>query len=167
VGFVADKVALGQIFLTVLLFPPVSVIPPVLHTHFHLHAALNQKDKRAKPGNLQKTMLFGMSKCYRSLILTSVTRVTAPSPNSNCLHGLTLLLTTIHRVHPIFSNCTSYLLHGSLPPCDASTCEEDRSWTSELWVDVANSVPLSPVLCVLVGEGGHTVSHVHPQLTCP
>jgi hypothetical protein len=143
VGFVVDEVELGQIFLPVLLFPPVSIIPPVLHTHFHLHAALNQKDKSAKPGNLQKAMLFGMSKCHRSLILTSVTIVTALSPNSNCSHGLTLLLTTIQRVHPIFSNCTSYLLHGSLPPCDGNTCEGDRSWTRELWVDVAKSVPLS------------------------
>ena len=33
VGFVVNKVTLGEIFLTVLLFSPVSIIPPVLHTH--------------------------------------------------------------------------------------------------------------------------------------
>jgi hypothetical protein len=31
VGFVVDKVALGQVFLRVLRFLPVSFIPPVLH----------------------------------------------------------------------------------------------------------------------------------------
>jgi hypothetical protein len=31
VGFVVDKVALGQVFLRVLRFSPVNFIPPVLH----------------------------------------------------------------------------------------------------------------------------------------
>jgi hypothetical protein len=31
VGFVVDKVALGQVFPLLLLFSPVSFIPPVLH----------------------------------------------------------------------------------------------------------------------------------------
>jgi hypothetical protein len=31
VGFVVDKVALGQVFPRVLRFPPVNFIPPVLH----------------------------------------------------------------------------------------------------------------------------------------
>ena len=33
VGFVVDKVALGQFFLLVLQSSPVSIIPPMLHTH--------------------------------------------------------------------------------------------------------------------------------------
>jgi hypothetical protein len=33
VGFVVDKVALGQGFLGVLQFAPVRIIPPWLHTH--------------------------------------------------------------------------------------------------------------------------------------
>jgi hypothetical protein len=32
-GFVVDEVALGQVFLRVLWFPPVSIIPPLLNTH--------------------------------------------------------------------------------------------------------------------------------------
>ena len=32
-GFVVDKVALGQVFLPVLRFSPLSIIPPMLHTH--------------------------------------------------------------------------------------------------------------------------------------
>jgi hypothetical protein len=39
-GFVVDKVALGLVFLPVLQFSPVSIIPPMLHTHLHLHIAL-------------------------------------------------------------------------------------------------------------------------------
>ena len=33
VGFVGDKVALGQGFLRVLRFSPISIIPTMLHTH--------------------------------------------------------------------------------------------------------------------------------------
>jgi hypothetical protein len=33
VGFVVDKVALGQVFLRVLRFFPVSIIPPLLNIH--------------------------------------------------------------------------------------------------------------------------------------
>jgi hypothetical protein len=33
VGFVVDKVALGQVFLRVLPFSPASIIPPLLHIH--------------------------------------------------------------------------------------------------------------------------------------
>jgi hypothetical protein len=47
-----DRVALGHVFLPVLSISPVIIIPPVLQTHLHLHVALNQKEKRAKPGNL-------------------------------------------------------------------------------------------------------------------
>jgi hypothetical protein len=33
VGFVVDKVALGHFFIRFLRFSPVSIIPPLLHTH--------------------------------------------------------------------------------------------------------------------------------------
>jgi hypothetical protein len=33
VGFVVDKVALGQVFLQVLRFSPANIIPPLLHIH--------------------------------------------------------------------------------------------------------------------------------------
>jgi len=46
VRFVRDKVAQGQIFLRVLRFYPVSVIPQTLHTH------------KAIPGNLPKINIF-------------------------------------------------------------------------------------------------------------
>jgi branched-subunit amino acid transport protein len=36
VGVVVDKVALGQVFLQVLRFSPVSIIPPLLRTHVHI-----------------------------------------------------------------------------------------------------------------------------------
>jgi len=33
VGFVVDKVALGQVFMGVMQILPICVIPPMLHTH--------------------------------------------------------------------------------------------------------------------------------------
>jgi hypothetical protein len=35
-----DKVALGQVFLPVIQFYPVTIFPPILHTHFHLACML-------------------------------------------------------------------------------------------------------------------------------
>jgi hypothetical protein len=37
VKFVMDKVALAESFLTVLLFRPVIIIPPMVHTYLHLN----------------------------------------------------------------------------------------------------------------------------------
>ena len=36
VGFAVEKVEVGQVCLPVLLFPPFSIIPPMLYNHFHL-----------------------------------------------------------------------------------------------------------------------------------
>jgi hypothetical protein len=55
VRFVVDKPALGQVFLSALGFFPVTTIPPMLHNHLHLHVAVNQSGKWAKPGNLPKS----------------------------------------------------------------------------------------------------------------
>jgi hypothetical protein len=38
-GFVVDKVALGQVFHPVLWFSLFIIIPPKFHSHLHLHAA--------------------------------------------------------------------------------------------------------------------------------
>jgi hypothetical protein len=43
VGFVLDKVALGQIFLRVLRFYPVSFISPRLHTHIGIIWGMNDR----------------------------------------------------------------------------------------------------------------------------
>jgi hypothetical protein len=40
VRFVVDKVTLGLVFLRLLRFSLVSIIPPMLHTHINLHVAL-------------------------------------------------------------------------------------------------------------------------------
>jgi len=42
VRFVMDSVALGQVFIPVLLFSPVSINPPNLRNHLHLHAAVTR-----------------------------------------------------------------------------------------------------------------------------
>ena len=51
-GFVKEKVALGQVFLLLLRLSPVNIIPPMFHTHRHVSCYFNQ-DKRAKLGNLK------------------------------------------------------------------------------------------------------------------
>ena len=43
VRFVANKVALGQVFLGVLRFSSVSIMPPMLHTDPHLHVVLTRR----------------------------------------------------------------------------------------------------------------------------
>jgi hypothetical protein len=73
VRFVVDKVALGQIFLIVLRISPVSIISPVLHTHFHIHVALTSRTARRSVKTMQKAMLFRKSesifieKCFQFL----------------------------------------------------------------------------------------------------
>jgi len=52
-GFVVDNVAVGQVFLQVLWFFFVSIIPSVLHTHLHICTLyFYQKDERAKSENV-------------------------------------------------------------------------------------------------------------------
>ena len=45
--------ALGQIFLPVIRFSPVSIIPPMLHTH-HIHVALTRGTNGRSLGTFQK-----------------------------------------------------------------------------------------------------------------
>jgi hypothetical protein len=48
VGFVVDKVALGQLFLRVLRFSPANIIPPLLHIHLSPpHEKCNSSDQAA------------------------------------------------------------------------------------------------------------------------
>jgi hypothetical protein len=42
-------------FSPVLLFPPVSIIPPMVHFHLHSLADLTKKDRRSKPRNIPKS----------------------------------------------------------------------------------------------------------------
>ena len=48
-----DKFALGQVLFQVLLFSPVNILPPMVHTRLHLHADLTKRTKGC--GNLPKT----------------------------------------------------------------------------------------------------------------
>jgi branched-subunit amino acid transport protein len=59
VRFVVDKVALGQVFLRVLRFSHVNIIPPLVLTHLHLYGAVSRRtDKWAKPGNVPNTSIL-------------------------------------------------------------------------------------------------------------
>ena len=48
--FILETVALCQVFLWVLSFYLVSIIPPVLHTYLHLHVALTRRMNGRKLG---------------------------------------------------------------------------------------------------------------------
>ena len=55
--FIMDTVKRGQIFLRVLRFSPVSIIPPVLHTH--LHVILTRRTNGQRLINFHKQCAFG------------------------------------------------------------------------------------------------------------
>ena len=46
VGFVLDKVAFGQVFLQLLRFSRVSIVPPMLHIHYFTSPTLHDCSKR-------------------------------------------------------------------------------------------------------------------------
>ena len=56
--FVANKVALRQFFLRVLLLSPVSIILTVLYAHMHLHVAVTRRTDGRSLGTFQNTVLF-------------------------------------------------------------------------------------------------------------
>jgi hypothetical protein len=56
-----DEVALGQVFLLVLLLSPVSIIPPMLHTYLHEYVALTGRRNSLRLGTFQKMILFRQS----------------------------------------------------------------------------------------------------------
>jgi hypothetical protein len=53
-----NKVALGQGFLRVLLFSPVSIITSMLHIHLHLHVAVTRRENGRNLGTFPKAALF-------------------------------------------------------------------------------------------------------------
>jgi hypothetical protein len=56
---VVAKVTLGQVFLQA--FSPVSIIQPLLHTHFHLYALLTRETSGRIWERLEKAMFFQIS----------------------------------------------------------------------------------------------------------
>jgi hypothetical protein len=58
VRFVADKVAVGQVYLLVFLYFLVSNIPPMLHTLLFLHVALTRRTNARNLGTFWKAVLF-------------------------------------------------------------------------------------------------------------
>lgn len=59
--FIFDTVALCQVFLRVLSFYLVSIVPPALHTHLQLHVALTRRSNGRCLGTYQKAVLFRLS----------------------------------------------------------------------------------------------------------
>jgi hypothetical protein len=59
VRFVVDKITMGQVFLQVLRFSPVSIIPPTLHTNLHPHLALTRQTNVRSLGTFNERCSFG------------------------------------------------------------------------------------------------------------
>lgn len=53
--FVVDSVAPGQIFLKILQDSPVSIIPPILHTHLRLHVARRTHGQSSESSKKQRS----------------------------------------------------------------------------------------------------------------
>jgi len=56
VRFVVDRLALGQVSIRVLRFPPVSIIPPMLRIYLHPRVALTRRADGRSVGTFQKVM---------------------------------------------------------------------------------------------------------------
>ena len=54
VRFVGGQSGSGTAFPSLLLFSPVSIIPPLLHTQLNLHAALTKRTNERRLGTFQK-----------------------------------------------------------------------------------------------------------------
>jgi len=63
---VVDTVSLGRVFLPVLWYYPISVIPPMLHTHLHLRVALTTRTKARSLGTRHQAILFRKSAEHRT-----------------------------------------------------------------------------------------------------
>ena len=59
VRFVVDKVTLGHVFLRLLRFSPVSIIPPLLRTHLHIQFAVIRRTNGRILGAFRKAVIFG------------------------------------------------------------------------------------------------------------
>ena len=58
VRFVVNTVALWQVFLRVLQFYPLSIIPTKLHTHLYLRVAFTRRTNERRQGTFQEIMSF-------------------------------------------------------------------------------------------------------------
>jgi hypothetical protein len=64
-----DRVALEQVSLPVLRLPPVSVIPPMLHTHLHLSYLTRRTNERSL-GTFQRQCSFGSQRLLEGKVLS-------------------------------------------------------------------------------------------------
>ena len=65
VGFVVDKVAVGQVILRVLRISPVNIIPTLLQTHRHLQISLTRRTNGGNLDILKKNFFGNRGELYR------------------------------------------------------------------------------------------------------
>ena len=56
--FAFDKGIMGQVYRPELLFSPVGIVPPMLHTYIHLHGALTRRTNGWRMRTFQKGRFF-------------------------------------------------------------------------------------------------------------
>jgi hypothetical protein len=102
VGFVVDKVALGQVFLRVLQFSPANIIPPLLHIHLSLpHEVRDSSNQAAHYHHLGSKL--GASFLTRHIGWKQnkkVSKIFSPIYHqfTFCYHSHEYLLTVMHMI---------------------------------------------------------------------
>jgi hypothetical protein len=92
VGFVVDKVALGQVFLRVLRSYPVSIIPPLLHIHSHRPSYRDTVSPHRSDTAIQTMRFNTLPSSLSCLIVLTLIPVQLPLGigNFSCLNSVTI-----------------------------------------------------------------------------
>jgi len=86
VVFVVNKLFLGQVDFPVLWFYPVSIIPPLLRAHLHLHATLTRGSIGQSLGTFWRAVLFWNSGGV-GLMSTDMRRLATGMHSRKCVVG--------------------------------------------------------------------------------
>jgi len=160
-----DRVALGQVCLPVLLFSPVSIIPPMLHIHFicMLLLADRQVGEAWEPSEKQRS--FGKRGAFTRRVLSFNFKTSAQTQPSKSYPTLVTMQPFTHELGPnavllrtpAAKRCRHYTvtLPSSLPnvlPCFTSTfTRRSNGHCLETWraENLLFSPLLSPAIIVL------------------
>jgi hypothetical protein len=138
--------ALGLIILRTLRFTPVSIIPPVLHTHLHLYSALTRRTTGRSLGTFQKSNVLSKIvkhwiEKYFHLVFESLIS-SSKSPKQKLLFRDTLR-------HKDSSRPFQVNVHFSYPV--SRSYKRNYIWISSqpLWLDTFKDVTGYAFFCLL------------------
>ena len=134
---VVEKVALGQVFLTVFHYSPVSNIPPTLHNSIYLHVALTRKKQENETWDTSKRRAFGCRKAlkikyFRAHFFSWSTKslhFPVLHTASTQFHHLPLLPKDLPCLQPTFTRTGAYWEHAKQyilsPSCNKYSASRD------------------------------------------